>query len=127
MLEKIVDKNLRINMSDLDARSKIENLFVSYNSLLSRHGLSWIVSENEKLAVYHVMGAIRSESLRLCLESDLDLSYQDFRKDLKGFMAHAIKLSKSFQLVDNGPPTKKSAIHRRGGGRNKNKDLDGKN
>lgn len=39
-LDKIAANNLRIDMTDINARSRIENLFISYQSLLRRNGLS---------------------------------------------------------------------------------------
>lgn len=42
------------------------------------------------------MSAIRPYSLCGWLESDLVLSQYELRKDLEGFMARAIKLSKAF-------------------------------
>eukprot|EP00180_Rhodochaete_pulchella_P004096 Plantae.Rhodophyta-Rhodochaete_pulchella.ctg7553.p1 GENE.Plantae.Rhodophyta-Rhodochaete_pulchella.ctg7553~~Plantae.Rhodophyta-Rhodochaete_pulchella.ctg7553.p1 ORF type:complete len:129 (-),score=19.30 Plantae.Rhodophyta-Rhodochaete_pulchella.ctg7553:832-1218(-) len=62
--DDMVSKELRINRSDPGAKSRIENLFVSYRSLLRRHGLSWIVKDNQKVAVFHFLSAIRPESLR---------------------------------------------------------------
>lgn len=62
-LDKLVEDKLRIDMTDSDARSRIENLFVSYLTLLPRNGLSWIIKENEKVAVYHVLSSIRPETL----------------------------------------------------------------
>lgn len=107
-LDKLVEEELRTDMKDKNARSRIETLFVSYRSLLRRHGVSWILKDNEKVAVSHVLSSIRPESLRVRLESDLALSHHDLRKDFKGFMAHAIKLSEAFQLVDNGAPSQKN-------------------
>lgn len=129
MLDKIFEDSLRMDMTDNDARSRIEDLFVTYKSLLRRHGVSWVAKENEKVAVYHVLSAIRPVSLRCRLESDLELSHYSLRKDFKGFMAHAIKLSEAFQLVDIGPPTKSgkpSGKTRGGEGRGKNNDDDDK-
>lgn len=94
-------------MTDKDACSCIKTLFVSYRSLLRRNGLTWMTKDNDKIAVYQVPSAIRLESLRIRLESDLELSHCDLRKDFKGFMYHAIKLFEAFQLVDNGAPTKR--------------------
>lgn len=105
MLDKI-DNYLRIDSTNKKALSKIENSFVSYKSILHCHYLSWMTDENEKVAVYHVLSSICPETLQDRFESDLYLSRYDLRQDFKGFMAHAIKWSKSFQLVDNGPPTK---------------------
>lgn len=57
-LYKLVNKKLRINMADTDAKSRTENLFVAYHSLLRRHGLSWTLEDNQKIAVYHILSAI---------------------------------------------------------------------
>lgn len=104
-------------MTDKDARSRIKNLFVSYRSLLSCNGLTWLNQGNEKIAVHYVISEIRTESLRVRLETDLELSHYDLRKDFKGFMSHAIKLSEAFQLVDIGAPTKR---HKAQDSRNRN-------
>lgn len=73
MLDKIVDNHLQIDMAHRDARSRIENLFVCYKSILRRHGLSWTTNDNGRVAVYYVLPAFRPETLRNCLESDLEL------------------------------------------------------
>lgn len=91
-------------MTDKNARSRIEALFISYQSLLRRNGLQWLTKKNERVAVMHFLSTIRPLSLQSRLQSDLSLSYHRLETDFKGFMAHAIKLSDAFQLVDNGPP-----------------------
>lgn len=103
---KIVDDNPQIDMTDKDARSVIEILFVYYKSILRRHGLSWITNDNEKVAVYHVLSAICLETLQDRLELDLELSHYDLRNNFKDFMAYAIKLFEAFPLVDNGQSIK---------------------
>lgn len=40
MLDKIVEQSLSTDMTDKDAKSRIETLFMSYKSLLRRQGLS---------------------------------------------------------------------------------------
>lgn len=106
-LDKLVEDELPVDMTDKVARFRFETLFVFYRFLLCRNGLTWFTQENEKIAVYHVFSAICPESLRVHLESDLELSHYELRKDFKGFMYHAIKLSEAFQLVKNGAPTKR--------------------
>ena len=51
----------------------------------------------------HVLSAVKPASLQRRLESDLEFTNHDLRKDFKGFMKHALKVSKEFQLVDNAP------------------------
>lgn len=62
-LGKLVTNNLRIDMTDTNARSRIENLFESYHVLLRRNRLSWLTKDNEKICVYHILSAIRPDSL----------------------------------------------------------------
>lgn len=62
-LDRIVAMELKIYMADLGAKSRIENSFVSYHSLLLRHDISWVFKDNQKVTVYHVFLAIRPESL----------------------------------------------------------------
>ena len=75
-LDDVVDKELSMNMSNRNARSRMQSLFVDYHSLLDRHGLTWIIEENQKLAVAHVLSAIRPVTLRERLTSDLSFSHQ---------------------------------------------------
>lgn len=37
-----------------NTRSRIENLFISYHSLLRRNGPSWLIKDSQKVALYHV-------------------------------------------------------------------------
>lgn len=89
-------------MNDSDAISRVNNLFVSYLSILRRQGLSWVVEENQKVAVGYVLATIHPSTLHIQLESDLELSHHDLRKNFRGFIKHAIRLTEAFQLVDNG-------------------------
>lgn len=60
--ENLVEEEIQINMTDRDSRSLTETLFVSYLSLLRRHGLVRLRDDNEKVVVYHVLFAILPES-----------------------------------------------------------------
>lgn len=73
MLDKIVEDMLKTDMTDKDAMSRIENLFISYKSLLRRGGLSWVTQDTEKVVVYEVLSAIRPKLLQKRLESDREL------------------------------------------------------
>ena len=63
-LDKIVERKLHMNMSDSSAKSRMQSLFVSYTTLLRRHGLAWVLESNQKVAVYHVLSAVRPLDLR---------------------------------------------------------------
>lgn len=62
-VDEIVGKDLCITRKDSNAQSRMENLLISYHSLLCRHGLKGIISENQKVAVFHILSAIRPLSL----------------------------------------------------------------
>lgn len=102
-IDSIVDRDLRMNMGDKNARSRMESLVVSYHTLLRRHGLSWILKSNQKVAVMHVLSAVKPTSLRNRLQSDLDFAHHDLKENFKGFLSHSLKVSDAFQLVDQGP------------------------
>ena len=101
-LDKMVEKHLSMNMSDPSATSRMQGLFISYTTLLRKSGLSWVLKENQKVAVQHVLSAINPTTLRTRLSEDLEFSQYNLRKDFRGFMNHAIKLAEAFQLLDSG-------------------------
>lgn len=105
-LVNIVNKELRTNMADTNAKSRIKNLVHSFDSLLPSHGLSWILDDNQKVAIFHVFSEFRPRYLWTHLQSDRKFLHRSLRKDFKTFLAHAVKLSKAFQLDDNGNPKK---------------------
>lgn len=72
-------------MTDTDMKSRMENQFVSYKSLLCKHGLSWITMDNKKAAFQHVLTAIRLASLRSPLGSDLEHAHTKLCKELERF------------------------------------------
>lgn len=117
-INKIVEKDLSMKMSIKSARSRMELLFVAYAKILLRHGLLWIKQRNQKMAVKHILNAIRPAQLRERLESDLELAKSDLKRDFKGFMKHAMKLSEAFELVDNGPTSQKGKNKPASGNRN---------
>lgn len=113
-LDMIVERDLHMDMTDRNAKSRMESLFVSYHALLRRNGISWLLKTNQKVAVSHVLSAVRPKSLQDRLQSDLDFAYYDYRKDFRQFMEHAVRLSDAFQLLDNGPKTTKKTDNRHG-------------
>lgn len=83
-------------MKDKDARSRIENLFVSYKLLLWMHGILWNIAEDEKKLRPKCTVCHLPESLQSRLESDLELSDYKLIKKYKEFTQHAVKLSGAF-------------------------------
>lgn len=90
-LEKLVKDELHIYMTKKEAPSRTESLFVSYKLHLCRHGLAWLTKDNEKVAVYHVLSAIRPELLHTILKYNFHLLHYKLSKEFKGFIPYAIK------------------------------------
>lgn len=105
-LDVIVERELRTDMKNTNATARMQDLFTNYHTILSRNGLKWIIKENQKIAVQHVLSAVRPVSLRDRLSSYLSFSHHNLRKDLTGFLKHSVRLAEAFQLVDCGPPEK---------------------
>lgn len=103
LLDKQVTKELVMHITNRNAKSRIQNLLMDYHSLLTKQGLKYIVSDNQKLAVSHVLYAICPVPLRTRLQSDLQFSNRDFKKDFNKFLSHTVKLSEALQIVDSGP------------------------
>lgn len=118
-LDKIVKNRLHTDMRNTNAKTRIQDLFASYNTILRNNGLLWIIEDNQKVAVSHVLSAVRPANLKERLESDLEFSHHPLRKDFKGFLQHAVRVAEAYQLVDCGPP------QRRDRGNNRNKSRSG--
>ena len=99
----LVSLELIMKMANRDAEAHMEGLFVSYHSLFSNHAVVWIISDNQKLSVNHVMSSIKPKYLKERLEADLDFSHHMLKKYFNGFRKHAVELSKDFALLDAGP------------------------
>lgn len=99
-LHCIVKEELKMNMADTSAKSRMDSLFISYLSHLRRNNLSWIAECNPKVALMHVLRAIKPKTLRERLESDLNFSQYELRKDFRGLMKHAVRLSEAFELLE---------------------------
>lgn len=106
-LDNIFTSELVMDICDKNSKSRMETLFLSYYKMLRRNGIAWLLKKNQKVAVYHVLSVVKPKALQHRLESDLDFAHFDCRKDFSKFLAHTIQLSEDFQLVGNGPKSKR--------------------
>lgn len=106
-LDEIVSPEVRTNTNYNNSSAHMQDLFANYHTILSRNGLKWIITDNQKVAVQHGLSAISPASLGDRLQSDLAFSYHPLRKYFKVFLKHAVKLAEAFQLVDSGPSPKR--------------------
>lgn len=75
-------------MRNADATSRIKNLFVNYHTLLRKHGLTWLLDCNKKMAVQHVLKAIGPAKVQRRLRGDLGSSHFELQIDFNGLFAH---------------------------------------
>lgn len=87
-----------------NAKSLMRNSFASDHTILRLHGGGWVLEENRKVAVHHVLHEICPNYLPQRLTFDQALSYYDLTKAFACFMGHAIELLEATQLVDNLKP-----------------------
>lgn len=102
--DKIVDKDLKMNMTDRSSKSSVENWFVLYHSIIRCKGLQWLLKNTRKVCVYLALSAICLRSLRKRLESDLNFAYNNLKKDFHNLSSHAFKMFELFKLVNAGTP-----------------------
>ena len=55
---KLVGNEIRMDMTDLDTRSRMKCSFIAYHSLLRRNGVAWVIHNNQNAAVSHVLSAV---------------------------------------------------------------------
>jgi hypothetical protein len=79
-VQAIVDLSLRINMSEKDTEQRIIMLFADYRGILRNHALTWIVDENPKTAVNHIVAALKPSILKIRMKDDLTFGHIDLRK-----------------------------------------------
>lgn len=63
-IDAIVQSNLKMNLQDKSAKSRMETLFISYVMPLRKHEFLWVKERNQKVAVNHVLYAVTPFSLQ---------------------------------------------------------------
>jgi hypothetical protein len=58
-LDYLVSKSLHIKMQEKDIPSHLTTLFADYSTLLRNSGLSWVIKDKSKIAVGHIVSALR--------------------------------------------------------------------
>lgn len=101
-LHLLVKKELRMDVRDDEATSRMRNLFNFYNALLRENGVNWVTEGNPKIAVRHVTSSLRPETLRTRLQSDFLLGYMHLKNNFRAFMGHCLNLADVFQRLDPG-------------------------
>ena len=68
-------------MKEPDASMRVMNVFTDYLELLSERKMDSFVEENPKLAILHIVSALRPLALKEKLENDLVLHKRTLAKD----------------------------------------------
>lgn len=89
-----------MNMPTQNFTIWMQNLVIAYARLWRRHGIKWIIESNHKLAVQHIVSAIKPEYLRTRFEPDLSMVQYSWPRNCIGFMHHALKVSEALRLVE---------------------------
>lgn len=96
-----------MGMKYTDVGSKMKDLFVQYNSILTKNGLKWVLEDNQKLAVSQVLNDVCPAALKERLDEDLKFTYPRMKKEFKDFLKHAVNVAQDFQTSHVGA----SSIH----------------
>lgn len=56
--DKMVSDELRTDMKNNDATTRMQDLFSKYHDILRMNSLKWIIEDNQKMKVAHVLSAI---------------------------------------------------------------------
>lgn len=88
-------------MRNKDSSSRMESMFIQYHTLLRKHGLVWLLEDNQNKAVHHVLSAIQPSKLRNRLHSDIQFAHHELRKNFQKFFTYARNVSDAFVLVDS--------------------------
>jgi hypothetical protein len=71
-LDSLVSKGLHIKMNEKDVSHRVITLFADYTTLLRNNGLSWVIKDKPKIAVSHIVTALRPNPLQKRIQEDLD-------------------------------------------------------
>lgn len=126
--DELIEKKLKMHMNNRNSKSRRQELFANYYSVLSRQGAKWIIKKSRKLAAIHDLSSICPKSLKKRLEFNMSISNHVLQKVFKEFLKHALKLSRACQFLDPGSKkkTKKNEDRHLGNpeGNTPNKDMD---
>jgi hypothetical protein len=87
----LVSKSLRTRLSEQNPDLRIVLLFSDYTKLLRAQGLTWILTENTKVAVSYIVGALRTLQLQQRMKDDLEFSHKGLNRGFHAFMLHVTK------------------------------------
>ncbi len=101
MLNKMVNKELWMDMRDECAYSRMDNLFLNYFMIVKKNGCEWAIENAPKVAAKHILSKIRPDPVRNRIGNDLKLAHADLKKDFDAFREHCLKLSEALAILED--------------------------
>jgi hypothetical protein len=78
-------------MSEKDTEQRSVMLLTDYSSLLRMHGLSWLIKEHPKVAVWNIVDALKPKALQARVCGDLEFAHVHLKNDVLLFMKHVCR------------------------------------
>lgn len=76
---------LRMKMSVKARKGRLKVIIMEYCSLFRTNGIKWVIEKTSKLAIRHVLSAVRPMQLCSRVEQDLAFAYHHLKADFDGF------------------------------------------
>ena len=113
-IETAVRAGVQMRMSERDATYRVKSLFISYRKFLVSRNWEALIEKNPKMDIKHICMLLKPDRLQKKVESDLQLSKYELRKDWKGFFKYALKeaevCERYFPLNQYSSSSSKSSI-----------------
>lgn len=107
-LDEIVARDLQTSMLNTNYCVCMQEPFASYLNILINNDFQWMIDDNQKVAVQHVLSSVRPANLCKRLELNLSFWYHFLKQGFRGFFKYAVKLAEAFHVDDAGTPRKHS-------------------
>ncbi|CAN8072597.1 unnamed protein product [Agarophyton chilense] len=105
-LDKQVKKKLCMNMNNDSIESRMFNLFIDCYTILEKLDCEWVSTDAPRVAVKHILQAIRPVGLKDIIKSDLRRAHLNLKENFLGFRDHCVNLAKTCRYIE----TKKAPI-----------------
>jgi hypothetical protein len=105
-LESAVKKGLKMSVEILDINSKILKLFSDHRAILKKHGCIDFLEEYPKLAVNHIVQALKPDVLKKRIEAELSFEKKFLCKDYRKFFTYVVEIAREcekFVFSDSKP------------------------
>jgi len=110
-LDRHIKRKLRMNMNNDSDESRMFNLFINHYILLEKMGCEWVITDAPRVAVKHIIFAVRPIGLRDIIKSDLRLAHSKLKDDYAGFRDHCLELARTCRFIENKKSSSDDSIN----------------